>query len=119
MVYYIDEMKRKMKNLHVFHRSDYLYRNGGHNSDHRSNREEARSTRWEEEQKGRGRGRIPRANSDLSHTCSSVELKLSVVGERCGSKQTDSRWFISVPWQQQQQRKENNATANFAGLYRS
>jgi hypothetical protein len=80
MVYHIHEMKSKMKNLHVFHKSDYyLYRNGGHNSDHHSNREEARSTRWEE-QKGRGTGRIPMANSDLSHTCSSVELKLSVRG---------------------------------------
>lgn len=69
-----------MKNLHVFHESDYLYRNdGGHNSGHHSNREEARSTRWEE-QKGRGTGRIPMANSDLSHTCSSVEPKLSVCG---------------------------------------
>jgi hypothetical protein len=59
------------KKLMVFHNTDYPYHNGGDNSYHHSNREEVHSTR-QEEQKDREKGRIPRANSDLSHTCSSA-----------------------------------------------
>lgn len=54
----------------------YLYHNGGRNSSRRSTQgAEARSTR-RGEQKGRGKGHIPTANSDLSHTCSSVEAEV-------------------------------------------